>query len=52
MKRATSLVLMALSALALSACGLRGSLERPEPLWGDPVDHEAEDAGDSDDERR
>lgn len=24
------------SALALSACGLRGDLERPDPLWGEP----------------
>ncbi|WP_296819067.1 lipoprotein [Brevundimonas sp.] len=23
------------SALLLSACGLRGDLERPAPLWGD-----------------
>ena len=21
---------------ALSACGLRGDLERPDPMWGDP----------------
>lgn len=52
MKRATSLVLIALSALALSACGLRGGLERPEPLWGDPVDHEADAANDADDDSR
>jgi hypothetical protein len=25
-----------LSLAALSACGLRGELERPVPLWGDP----------------
>lgn len=24
------------AALALSACGLRGDLERPVPLWGNP----------------
>ena len=31
----TVLVLL-LSLTALSACGLRGELERPVPLWGDP----------------
>ena len=25
------------SALMLTACGLRGDLERPAPLWGDPA---------------
>ena len=30
------LVLALLGAALLSACGLRGELERPEPLWGDP----------------
>ena len=25
------------SALMLAACGLRGDLERPAPLWGDPA---------------
>lgn len=38
MKRLTSLALVTLSALTISACGLRGSLERPDPLWGDPDD--------------
>ena len=27
---------LCLCALSLSACGLRGSLERPVPLWGNP----------------
>lgn len=31
----TVLVLL-LSVSALSACGLRGDLVRPVPLWGDP----------------
>ena len=31
----TSLLLL-LSLTALSACGLRGPLERPVPLWGNP----------------
>lgn len=29
-------LLLAASVLALSACGLRGELVRPVPLWGDP----------------
>ncbi len=36
MKRLTSLTLLVLSALAVSACGLRGNLDRPDPLWGAP----------------
>lgn len=31
----TALVL-AVSLAALAACGLKGDLERPVPLWGDP----------------
>lgn len=27
---------LALASLGLSACGLRGDLEQPPPLWGDP----------------
>lgn len=40
------LVLMSvgLSALALSGCGLRGDLERPDPMWGDPPPVETEEA--------
>lgn len=35
--RAMRIVLvLVLSVTALSACGLRGALERPVPLWGDP----------------
>jgi predicted small lipoprotein YifL len=33
----TALVLV-LSLSALSACGLRGELVRPEPMWGNPPD--------------
>jgi hypothetical protein len=29
-------ILLAASALALCACGLKGDLERPGPLWGNP----------------
>ena len=32
MKIAIGLVALA----SLSACGLKGEMERPEPLWGDP----------------
>lgn len=28
--------LIGISLVSLSACGLRGSLERPVPLWGNP----------------
>ncbi len=28
--------LVCLAPLALSACGLRGDLERPVPMWGNP----------------
>lgn len=42
MKRTLSLLLLTVSALALSACGLRGSLDRPPPLWGDPQDTASE----------
>ena len=38
----TSLLLL-LSLTALSACGLRGPLERPVPLWGDPPNEGALD---------
>jgi len=31
------LVLMAIAAVSLSACGKRGELERPPPLWGQPA---------------
>lgn len=31
-----TVLLLAASILALSACGLRGELVRPVPLWGDP----------------
>ncbi|MEE2566331.1 LPS translocon maturation chaperone LptM [Hyphobacterium marinum] len=35
MKRFACLVL-ALGALALAGCGMRGDLDRPPPMWGDP----------------
>lgn len=30
-------LLVVLAASCLSACGLKGDLERPPPLWGDPA---------------
>ncbi len=49
MKRLTNLVLVALSALAVTACGLRGSLERPPPLWGEPAETAETDQDETDD---
>lgn len=52
-RRLTTLVLTALAALSVTACGLRGELERPPPMWGDPPaqdetgEETGEDAGDS-----
>jgi predicted small lipoprotein YifL len=45
LKKPLALLLITLSALAVTACGLRGDLERPPPLLGepDPAD-EAEDS--------
>lgn len=42
MKSITGISLL-LSVLALSACGLRGDLERPDPLWGEPVEETVEE---------
>ncbi|WP_158025643.1 lipoprotein [Maricaulis sp. W15] len=44
MKRLATFTLVMLSALAVAACGLRGNLERPDPLWGDQPPAE-EDSG-------
>ncbi len=41
MKRLSSLTLILLVTSVLGACGLRGDLERPEPMWGHPQDAEA-----------
>ncbi|WP_339743466.1 lipoprotein [uncultured Maricaulis sp.] len=38
MKRLSSLILILLGTASLSACGLRGDLDRPEPMWGHPQD--------------
>jgi len=34
--RIAGFALVVLSALAATACGMRGDLERPPPIWGDP----------------
>ncbi|WP_417496245.1 LPS translocon maturation chaperone LptM [Maricaulis sp.] len=41
MKRLYSLILILLGTTSLAACGLRGDLERPDPMWGHPQDAEA-----------
>jgi predicted small lipoprotein YifL len=48
MKRLTTLMLIVLSTLAVSACGLRGTLERPPPMWGDAPE-ESQENNESDD---
>ncbi|MBD3769667.1 MAG: hypothetical protein IE925_05910 [Rhodobacterales bacterium] len=42
MKRPLAIAALILGALTLPACGLTGDLKRPDPLWGDPQDVEAE----------
>ncbi|HAE27011.1 MULTISPECIES: LPS translocon maturation chaperone LptM [Hyphomonas] len=42
MKRPLAIAALILGTLALPACGLTGDLKRPDPLWGDPNDVEAE----------
>ncbi len=42
MKRPLAIAALILGALTLPACGLTGDLKRPDPLWGDPNDVEAE----------
>ena len=41
MKKRLTLALIALSALTLSACGLRGDLDRPPPAWFNLADETA-----------
>jgi predicted small lipoprotein YifL len=50
MKRLTCVTLAVLGALAVTACGLRGDLDRPPPLWGDPPEQDdgADDSGHED----
>jgi predicted small lipoprotein YifL len=43
MKR-IAIALLALSFLA--ACGLKGDLDRPPPLWGDSAPHQQEESED------
>ncbi|MCW5724752.1 MAG: lipoprotein [Maricaulaceae bacterium] len=50
--RVLSLLLILAAAGLLSACGLRGSLERPPPLWGGPqaAIPDSQDAEDEDED--
>jgi len=47
MKR-LAMMIMAISALSLAGCGMRGSLERPPPMWGDPVQDDSASSEDAD----
>jgi predicted small lipoprotein YifL len=49
MKRLATLAMM-MAALGLSACGVRGSLERPPPVWGEDQRTQSERAHEQDDE--
>ncbi|MHA6288926.1 LPS translocon maturation chaperone LptM [Maricaulis sp. CAU 1757] len=52
---ATRALLLVLTGLAVSACGLRGDLERPEPLWGEPrvdVEERPDENGDDNEDGR
>jgi hypothetical protein len=42
MKRPLAIAALVLGTLTLPACGLTGDLKRPDPLWGDPNDVEAD----------
>lgn len=39
-------LLICVGALGLAACGNRGALERPAPLWGNPSEVPAESSAD------
>lgn len=43
MKRIACLIL-ALGALGLAGCGMRGDLQRPPPMWGDPPPEDPSEA--------
>ena len=34
--KSLTLITVSIAALSLAGCGLRGDLERPDPLWGEP----------------
>ena len=52
MKRLLSLILILLGTASLAGCGLRGDLERPDPMWGHPQDADtADEAADDSGER-
>ncbi|MGY6627226.1 MAG: LPS translocon maturation chaperone LptM [Oceanicaulis sp.] len=50
LQRIIGLIAVALAALALSGCGVRGGLERPAPLWGDADGAQREAAPDEDED--
>jgi predicted small lipoprotein YifL len=45
MKRLSLALLVLALPVALAGCGIKGSLERPDPLWGEP---DGRDAGEPD----
>ncbi len=49
MKRLATLAVM-MAALVLSACGVRGSLERPPPVWGEDQRTQSERAHEQQDD--
>ncbi|MEO1039868.1 MAG: lipoprotein [Pseudomonadota bacterium] len=50
LNRAGALALLLAGALALSACGIRGDLERPAPIWGEDMRTDEERAHETEDE--
>ena len=50
LQRVIGLIVCALAALALTGCGVRGGLERPAPLWGEPDGAQREAATDEEEE--
>jgi predicted small lipoprotein YifL len=49
-QRMIGLIACALGALALAGCGVRGGLERPAPLWGNPDAAQAEPESEEDED--
>ncbi|WP_171036329.1 LPS translocon maturation chaperone LptM [Maricaulis alexandrii] len=49
-RKSGAILVLTLTSLGLTGCGLRGELERPDPLWGNPQDYESSDTADEADE--